>query len=345
MADLSGHGLHRIDLDDSRWLGFVAAQPDATPFHHPSWAAFLAETYGMGAFALASISDAGEIESGLPVIEVVRLRRRRWVSLPYTDRLAPLLGSGGAGGGLPAALEIARRAAGVATVELRSDLPSAFAEDAAWLHLLRLHPDPAQVAAGMRSNVGRNIRKAERMGVEVTTGGSEDDLADAFYRLHVETRRRQGVPVQPRRFFSLFWRRLAEPGLATVLLGRVDGRPVAGAVFLTWNGTTIYKFGASDPTYADYRVNNLLMWTAIRDACTAGSHTFDFGRTDDGNDGLRAFKRSWGAEELRLTYSTLAPAPPQPGSHRVEAVLGATLRRSPPWVTRVAGELLYRFAA
>jgi CelD/BcsL family acetyltransferase involved in cellulose biosynthesis len=345
MADPGGHGLHQVDLDDPRWLAFVTAQPDATPFHHPRWAAFLAETYGMRAFALASVSAQGAIESGLPVIEVKRPRRRRWVSLPYTDRLAPLLGPGGAGDGLGPALEAARRSAAVGTVELRCGLPGAFAEDAAWLHLLRLDPDPAQVAAGMRSSVGRNIRKAERMGVEITTGETEDDLAGAFYRLHVATRRRQGVPVQPRRFFSLFWRRLAEPGLATVLLGRVEGEPVAGAVFLTWNGTTIYKFGASDPAFGSYRVNNLLMWTAIRKACADGSHTFDFGRTDDGNDGLRAFKRSWGAEELRLTYSTLAPAPPSPRSHRVEAVLGATLRRSPPWMTRVAGELLYRFAA
>jgi CelD/BcsL family acetyltransferase involved in cellulose biosynthesis len=336
--------LHRLEIGDAHWLEFVRTQPDATPFHHPRWAAFLAETYGMPAFALARLAADGRVEAGLPAIEVSRLRRRRWVSLPYTDRLAPLLGVVPAPA-FAADLDAARRTARLSAVELRSGLPGAFAEDAAWLHLLRLDPEPDRVAAGLRSNVGRNIRKAERAGVEIVTGACEDDLAGTFYRLHVATRRRQGVPVQPRRFFSLFWRRLAEPGLATVLLGRVDGTPVAGAVFLTWNGTTIYKFGASDPAFAQYRVNNLLMWRAIAGACAAGSHTFDFGRTDDGNDGLRSFKRSWGSDELRLTYSTLATAPPQARSHRVESILGATLRRSPAWMTRVAGELLYRFAA
>ena len=72
------------------------------------------------------------------------------------------------------------------------------------------------------------------------------------------------------------------------------------------------------------------MWRAIAGACAAGSHTFDFGRTDDDNEGLRAFKRSWGADELRLTYATLADDAPAAGSHRAEAVLGAVLRRSPP---------------
>jgi len=336
--------LTRLELDDPRWRGFVSSHADATPFHHPRWAAFLAECYGMHAFALAQLGPDGEVAAGLPVIEVSRLRRRRWISLPYTDRLAPLAGADGADR-LAHALAADRRSAGVDAVELRAGLGGAFAEDAAWLHLLRLDPDPDVVAKGMRSNVGRNIRKAERSGVEVRAGTSADDLAGAFYRLHVATRRRQGVPVQPRRFFTLFWERLIEPGIATVLLGHVDGAPVAGAVFMTWNGTTIYKFGASDPAFAEYRVNNLVMWRGIQDACAAGSHTFDFGRTDDGHEGLRGFKRSWGAEELRLTYSTLADAAPEAGSGRAEAVLGAVLRRSPPVMTRLAGELLYRFAA
>jgi len=341
MAD---EALSRLELDDPRWHGFVGSHPDATPFHHPRWAGFLAECYGMSAFALVRTSADGAVAAGLPVIEVRRLGKRRWVSLPYTDRLAPLEASG-ADADLGRALEAARRRDGVASVELRSGLPGAFAEDAAWVHLLRLARDPAIVAKGMRSNVARNIRKAERSGVEVVAGDTAADLVETFYRLHVATRRRQGVPVQPRRFFTLFWERLAEPGMATVLLGKVGGRTVAGAVFMTWNGTTIYKFGASDPAFAEYRVNNLIMWRAIRDACAAGSHTFDFGRTDDDNEGLRAFKRSWGSEELRLTYATLADAAPEPRSHRAEAVLGATLRRSPAFMTRIAGELLYRFAA
>jgi CelD/BcsL family acetyltransferase involved in cellulose biosynthesis len=334
-------GLRRLELDDPRWHGFIGSHPDATPFHHPRWAAFLAECYGMSAFALVRMSADGAVAAGLPVIEVRRLGKRRWVSLPYTDRLEPL----GAADELGPALEAARRREDVDAVELRSALPGAFAEDAAWMHLLQLDPDPAAVAAGMRGNVRRGIRKAEREGVEVVAGSAAADLVDSFYRLHVATRRRQGVPVQPRRFFSLFWERLVEPGLATVLLGRVDGRPVAGAVFMTWNGTTIYKFSASDRAYAAYRANDLIMWRAISDACAAGSHTFDFGRTDDEHDGLRVFKRSWGSEELRLTYATLADAAPEPRSHRAEAVLGATLRRSPAFMTRIAGELLYRFAA
>jgi CelD/BcsL family acetyltransferase involved in cellulose biosynthesis len=336
--------LGRIELDDPRWVDFVSRHPQATPFHHPRWAAFLAECYGMRAFALAQTDAAGAPTAGLPLIEVSRLRRRRWIALPYTDRLAPLAGPGG-DGPLARALAAERERSGVTAIELRSALPGAFGEDAAWLHLLRLDADPAVVAAGMRANVRRNIRKAERSGVEVRAGTSAADLVESFYRLHVATRRRQGVPVQPRRFFTLFWERLIESGLATVLLGQVDGAAVAGAVFMTWNGTTIYKFGASDPAFAEYRVNNLVMWRAIQDACAAGSHTFDFGRTDDDGDGLRAFKRSWGADELRLTYSTLSDAAPEAGSHRAEALIGAVLRRSPPAMTRLAGELLYRFAA
>ena len=44
----------------------------------------------------------------------------------------------------------------------------------------------------------------------------------------------------------------------------------------------------------------------IRWACEAGFHTLDFGRTDVDNEGLRSFKRSWGASEVELAYTYLA---------------------------------------
>ncbi|HEU4906635.1 MAG TPA: hypothetical protein VFT19_11065, partial [Solirubrobacterales bacterium] len=62
------------------------------------------------------------------------------------------------------------------------------------------------------------------------------------------------------------------------------------------------------------------------------------------NEGLRAFKRSWGAEELELSYTYLAERAPSPEPGLRERVLGATIRRSPPLVGRLIGEALYRHA-
>src|SRR5213080_1957341 len=59
-------------LHDTRWPAFMAGHPSALPFHHPSWAAMLAECYGFRAFCLTVEDRAGDLLAGLPVIEVRR---------------------------------------------------------------------------------------------------------------------------------------------------------------------------------------------------------------------------------------------------------------------------------
>jgi hypothetical protein len=47
-----------------------------------------------------------------------------------------------------------------------------------------------------------------------------------------------------------------------------------------------------------------------------------------------------------LAYSTLGGrAPAAEGDGLATRVLGGVIRRSPPWVCRALGELLYRYAA
>jgi lipid II:glycine glycyltransferase (peptidoglycan interpeptide bridge formation enzyme) len=214
------------------------------------------------------------------------------------------------------------------------------------IHELELAPEIDQVRKRFsRSQVIRNIARAEREGVVVRRAVDRRDL-DAFYSLHTRTRRRQGVPVQPRRFFDLLWSRLVGTGIAFILLADAGGREaVAGALFLASHGSTIYKFGASDVDSWPLRPNHVIFWTAIQEACARGDRRFDFGRTDLGNAGLRAFKSGWGAEERLLRYSTLAPGAAAGTEGLASRALGVAIRRGPKWVCRGTGEALYRYAA
>ena len=340
-----------LELADPRWGRFVESSAGATPFHHPDWAKLVADCYGFKAFAVAVTGTSGEILAGLPMVEVrLPFRGARWVSLPFTDQVSPLLGPGGDGPGLAAALALAIRAAGVREAEVRGDLPGA--EATGWpavRHLLELQADPQAVYAGFHpSQVKRSIKRAEREGLSVRTGSRPEDLTEIFYGLHLRTRRRQGVPIQPKRFFGLLWERIIAPGMGSVLVVETPaGDPIAAAVFVGWNGTVVYKFGASDESSWSLRPNHLLFWHAIRTACERGDRWFDFGRTDAGHDGLSAFKRSWGAREEPLVYHAVgggAGRSGQPGG-RASRVLAAVIRRSPAIVCRTTGELLYRFAA
>jgi CelD/BcsL family acetyltransferase involved in cellulose biosynthesis len=152
--------------------------------------------------------------------------------------------------------------------------------------------------------------------------------------------------VQSRRYFSLIWQRLVERGLGFLLIARAAGQPVAAAVFLTLNGTIVMKYSASDAAAWKMRPNNAVFWEAITWACENGYSTWDFGRTDAVDEGLRAFKRRWGAEEVPLTYGILGRAR-RSGSAaaRAERLAGPLIRHAPPIVCRELGRAFYRYAA
>jgi CelD/BcsL family acetyltransferase involved in cellulose biosynthesis len=338
-----------LELADSRWAAFVAAHPAATPFHHPDWTRLVADCYGFRAFVLAVSDATGAIRAGLPVVEVRHLRGgRRWVSLPYTDYCPPLVSDRQDEALLAAALQRAGRAANVRRIEIRAPIVGGSAGSLALRHVLALARNPAEVYAGFhRSQVQRNIRRAEREGLTVSWATRPHDLVDTFYRLHLRTRRRQGVPVQPRRFFCLLWENTIATGLGSVLIVEASGQPIAAAVFLAWNGTVIYKFGASDASRWPLRPNHLLFWHAIRAACEQGYRWFDFGRTDIGQEGLRNFKLSWGSVEEPLAYGTLGGMPGRASAAEGMAMrmLGPVIRHSPLLLCRAFGETLYRYVA
>jgi CelD/BcsL family acetyltransferase involved in cellulose biosynthesis len=342
--------VEELTLQDGRWLDFVARSPDALPFHHPAWAEFIAECYRFRPpFALAVTDETQRIVAGLPIVEVRSpLGARRWISLPFTDALPPLGENEAGRARLVRELQARRERDGLRSVEVRSELASAGAYplSEALIHVLALQRDPDAVFATFhRSQVQRGIRKGQREGTIVRRAADAADLTHVFYDLHTETRRRHGVPVQPRRFFELLWRRVLEPGLGFLLIAEVHGRPVAAAVFLAWNGTVAFKYGASSRDFSTYRPTHLVMWSAIQWACENDYRAFDFGRTDLGNDGLRSFKRGWGTDERVLAYSVIGRRPPSPSNERSIKLLRIVIRRSPPFVSRLLGGLLYRYAA
>jgi CelD/BcsL family acetyltransferase involved in cellulose biosynthesis len=334
---------------DARWRHFVRQHPAATCFHQPQWSELLARCYGYRPL-VATLDDAqGEVVAGMPIMEVRGLsRRRRWVSLPFSDECPPLARADALSIELVRRADDLRRREGASALEVRAGVELAGAGSVfgvGLVHRLPLSRDPHAVRKRFRPSVRRHIATAERLGVTVRAGTCEDDLAETFYRLHLETRHRQGVPVQPRRYFRLLWDRVIAPGLGFVLLAEHSSTPVASAVFLLGGRTVTYKYGASDRAAWQLRPNHALMAEAIEWGSRHGYDSFDFGRTDTGNEGLSRFKESWGAERRELRY-TLLPGRAERGAHSVPAsVLAPVIRRSPALFCRGIGEIFYKYAA
>jgi CelD/BcsL family acetyltransferase involved in cellulose biosynthesis len=335
--------LNLLELEDTTWRELVETRADATLFHHPVWARLLADCYGYRPMAL-TFTDHGGPVGGMPVIDVSRpIGGRRWASLPFTDHCPPLAGDADDLAG--EVLEVAR-AARLDVFEIRGSLDGAGAirtQTGFVRHALTISSDQRANWDRLFKNHRRNVRIAERSGVRIVRGNEASDV-ETFYRLHVRTRRRLGVPVQPRRFFRLVRERLLEPGLGFVLIALHEDVPVAAAIFGAWNGTLLYKYSARDERYAKLDANYLLLWTAIRWANENGYHTLDLGRSDLDQDLLRGFKSGWGAREEPLAYSIVSDAAARLSSRRLEKAMALVIRNSTPWVCQVAGELFYRYA-
>jgi CelD/BcsL family acetyltransferase involved in cellulose biosynthesis len=338
--------LRQLDIDDPSWIDFVAGRSEATPFHHPAWAQLLADCYSFRAFALVLSTDEG-IVGGLPTIELRSRLGRNWISLPFTDHCEPLASSSAAHNELELHLQNAIDEFGVDSVDLaaRVDTNGAILHAAGVLHRLAVEPNAERVFARFSKMRTRAIRKAQRGSVTLRLASCSADVDTVFYRLHEQTRRRLGVPVQPRRFFRLLWRRIVEPGLGSVLIAEVAHVPVASAVFFSWNRTTIYKYGGSDPAAWSHRPNDLLFAEAIRSSCQQGDHTFDFGRSEVGAEGLRAFKAAWAAQEEPLFYSSFGAARRRALLTEMARLAEPVIRLAPTSFARLLGTVFYARAA
>jgi CelD/BcsL family acetyltransferase involved in cellulose biosynthesis len=341
--------LEVLALDDSAWRRFVAAQPMATCFHQPEWARTIADAYRYSAFVVAHREPSGDILSGLPLVEVRRPSgTRRWVCLPFSDECTSLAVPSHSAETIVRQADQLRREQGVAELQVRSDLGHGLgtAELVAVTHtaVLTAPRDGEPALPRTRASVRRHVATARRSGVQVRFADRAEDLTQTYYRLHLQTRRRQGVPVQPRRYFQLLWDRMILPGQGFVLLAAVEGRAVAGAVFLLGGATVTYMYGASDPASWALRPNHAVMSTAMAWATDHGYSSFDFGRTDLDNVGLRRFKESWGAVERPLRYTTFSRDVGYDRGRRAAQLLSPVIRHCPSFVCRGLGEVLYRYA-
>src|SRR4051794_14519235 len=329
-------------------MQLVACARETLAFHHPAWCSLLSDQYGYRCEAIALAAADGSLAAGLPFCRVEsRLTGKRLVALPFSDLVPPLYAPGapdGAAEELADALRELQAAEGL-TLEVRGPVAGAGPQTRGprfLHHLLDLSSGPEAVMAAAHSQARRGVAKAHRSGVTVEARTDRSGL-DAFYGLHLETRRRQGVPIQPLSFIHRF-EGLFAAGLGYVLLAHHEGAVAAAAVFLGHRPTLTYKYGASSADHLGVRPNNAIFAEAIERGCAAGFEHLDFGRTDLDNPGLASFKRNWGAEESELAYTVLPEAPADadasPGVARRAAA--GVIRHSPPAVGRLIGTALYR---
>lgn len=335
--------LETIDpLADRRWQHLVE-HGDGGIFHHADWIALLRRQYRYPVHARC-VSDGGELVAGLPFALVdSRLTGRRLVALPFSDVCEPVVRAGEDESVLLPLLDDLRRShpRDGMDIEIRARLPSLGRDGERYLrHAVPLAGGVAEAQRRLSKMTARGVARARRDGVEVLIRTDERALRD-FYRLHLLTRRRQGMPTQPKRFIQRF-ADLFERSLGFVMLARIHEETIAAGVFLRFKGVLTYKYGASAHAQLRHRPNHAIFMQAIQWSCEHGIHTLDLGRCDLDNEGLSNFKRGWGAVERPLVYTLLSQRAARPGTPGARRVLAAAISRTPAIAGRLVGAALYR---
>jgi hypothetical protein len=347
-AKPSGKSLQIRIVDPVRepaWDHVVVLHRNACCFHTSAWAKVLHQTYGHRPFYL-QFSCGRRLAALIPLMEVCsRFTGRRGVCLPFSDACEPLVFDPEAIGLVKDWLVRFAHERRWKYLEIRGgkSFPLAPSSTAKFYgHVLDLHSGIEELMSRFASPVRRAIRKAERNGVSAAVVRSCQAILD-FYRLHVQTRRRHGLPPQPASFFLNIYKHIIKPGLGFVVLAQRRSRPIAAAIFFRFGKNALYKYGASDQKFQELRANNLVMWQGIQFLVRNGAEKLHFGRTECENDGLRRFKLSWGTEEETIDYFRVDPSGRKclVGAPSDSAFYKRIFARLPLAVNRLAGAMIY----
>ena len=188
-----------LALDDPRWCCVRPLAPQALIFHRPEWGSRRSARATAGGRSSSPSSATREaIDAGIPVIGLRDLRRRERWDLAAVFRLCPPLlsdsiSASGFAGSLEQAVSTPAR-----LVRGRGAL-AGFRHGSIGrrcCHTTTLSRDADELFARFhRSQVQRNIRRAEREQMHVRELASRRDFVDVFYRAARADRRRQGMPV------------------------------------------------------------------------------------------------------------------------------------------------------
>lgn len=343
---------YQIDpMADPRWVEFVEKHPSASVFHTVGWLETLRSTYGYEPIVFSTSPPNEELKNGLAFCRVKSwLTGNRLVSLPFSDHCEPLCETAEELNFLLRNLQSVvgqerwkyaeMRPAGLSFTQMGDGiefLPAASHS----LHILDLRPELADVFDSLdKDSVQRRIGRAGRAGLLEKCGRSDDLLRD-FYALFVNTRSRHRLPPIP---FSWFRNLVRLQGEALQIRLAYEGKvPIAGILTLQFRKTVYYKYGCSDARFNRLGAIPWLLWKAASAAKTNGALEFDLGRTEEGNEGLLAFKNHWVSQPRKLQYWKF------PGTHSPVAAEDWKLRLAkrvfsvmPDRLLTITGNLIYR---
>jgi lipid II:glycine glycyltransferase (peptidoglycan interpeptide bridge formation enzyme) len=159
--------------------------------------------------------------------------------------------------------------------------------------ILNLECDTQTTLDSMHHKTRYNIKVAEKHGVKIF----ESDDAEIFWKLMEKTTARDKFSSHPKDYYfkllNFFSRRNSE--IKTKLfLAKINNKPIAGAITLSYGDTAYYLHGASDYEFRGLMAPFLLHWHIINYFKKKGLKNYDLWGIDSKKwPGVTRFKLGW----------------------------------------------------
>ncbi|HEV8528969.1 MAG TPA: peptidoglycan bridge formation glycyltransferase FemA/FemB family protein [Actinomycetes bacterium] len=160
------------------------------------------------------------------------------------------------------------------------------------------------IFAGFNQLWRRNVRKAERSGVQITLGDSRD--LPTFHELYRLTSERDRFTGRPLAYFEKMYSALAAeaPDRIRLYLAKHEGETLAATLWVRVGDHVWYSYGASANHKREVRPSNAIQWQMLKDAYAAGADVYDMRGISDTLDesdhlfGLIQFKLGTGGQAV-----------------------------------------------
>jgi Acetyltransferase (GNAT) domain len=284
------------------WIDIARRCPYATYFHTPAWAEIMVFLYPQ----LSAVAELFELRDGVPAViplleyPTARLFRGYESMVPGVyggpiaerslrdDEVDAIIDS------LVSPRTTNVRIVGNPHLECFRSAPDSASD---FVHMIDLHPGFDEIFRNFHENHRYSYRTAVRKGLTLHRAESLQEFRE-YFEVYQADRRRWGAGAlsdYPVRLFEEFHRR-ADPN--TVLwLAKLDGRVIAGDLWLYWGKRNVGWLGAIDPAFVKFNATNFVLTEIIRDACARGDSVFDMAASS-GLPGLIRFKDSFGAKRV-----------------------------------------------
>jgi Acetyltransferase (GNAT) domain len=302
--------------EDEAWDAFVRQVVGGLAYYSSRYRDLLLDELGCEAEYLVA-REGGEIRGVLPLMWCENGADRVLNSLPYYgSHGAPIADSRAAEGALIdawneraadsrtlAATMVANPFMDGTPVEPLHDLTD---ERIGQVTTLPVEADKAQLLSLVESSARRNVRKAERAGIEIDVDASAWPELHEIHRNNMEA---IGGLAKSHAFFQAVTRHLRAGEDFQLWVARSNGETIAGLLVLHFSQVTEYFTPATRHQRRSDQPLALILVRAMIEAAERGSRLWNWGGTWSSQDGVYRFKRKWGADDRPYRYFVRVNAP------------------------------------